>query len=42
MSFAQEEKSEKILNPPVTIEVLTGDVGIASQMIINKSFRSVP
>ena len=42
MSFAQEEKREKILNPPVTIEVLTGDVGIASQMIINKSFRSVP
>ncbi|WP_236709505.1 hypothetical protein [Elizabethkingia ursingii] len=42
MSFAQEEKSERILNPPVTIEVLTGDVGIASQMIINKSFRSVP
>jgi hypothetical protein len=42
MSFAQEEKSEKILNPPVTIEVLTGDVGIASQMIINKSFSSVP
>jgi len=42
MSFAQEEKSEKILNPPVTIEVLTGDVGIASQMIINKSFRLVP
>ena len=42
MSFAQEEKSGKILDPPVTIEVLTGDVGIASQMIINKSFRSVP
>ncbi|PUB27489.1 hypothetical protein C8J95_10969 [Elizabethkingia sp. YR214] len=42
MSFAQEERSEKILNPPVTIEVLTGDVGIASQMIINKSFRLVP
>ena len=35
-------KERKIQNPPVTIEVLTGDAGIASQMIINKSFRSVP
>lgn len=40
--FSQEQKNEAFQNPPVTIEILAGDSGIASQIIINKSFRSVP
>ncbi|MDP9962239.1 hypothetical protein [Chryseobacterium lathyri] len=39
---AQEPPSPEFKNPPVVVEVLAGNNGYASQMTVNKSFRSFP
>lgn len=41
-AFAQEEIEIPAPNPPVNVEVLTSNRGLAFQMIIDKKFKSIP